>query len=52
MTVVTAYMQTQGTTSGAFFDKDSMKTLFHGEGFLEATREKERERTREISGQR
>ena len=41
MTVVTAYMQTQGTTSGAFFDKDSMETLFHGEGFLEATRERE-----------
>ena len=47
MTVVTAYMQTQGTTSGAFFDKDSMKTLFHGEGFLEATREKAKERDQE-----
>ena len=41
MTVVTAYMQTQGTTSGAFFDKDTMNTLFHGEGFLEVRRRSE-----------
>lgn len=38
MTVETPYMQTQGTTGGAWFDKSSMDTLLSGEGFAEAMR--------------
>lgn len=38
MTVVSPYMQTQGTSSGAWFDTSSMDTLLGGEGFAEALR--------------